>query len=730
MTNLLRDGSLAGSRDLSEKHKAAGNYEKAHRVVHGMRVSIENAAGTKRKGTDPEGKAWEQQMSHDYGYVRGTKGYDKDHIDAFFGPEADGDLPVHVIDQNKKGSEDFDESKAMIGFKDLDDAVIAYHRNYPAGWDGFRGVTTMPMSDFKTWAYGRKNGQRKPAADYVKFKQDTQIQAFAGGGQVSKVTTADSDRALDELDAQAPFVGYRSAGKRRLNDRQASKDVPVAALRGLVAGTAGLPGDLEGLARTIHNLPDVTPVGALIKALVGKVDPTPALPTSDFYNEWLPGPRPEGAVNKAAETLGNVAGLDPFQVSRAARPVARAAEKGVGALGQAAEQLYRQAESSLSLPLAREAFAAGGTVVNKPTVGLATFATGDQGQAATQPQPAAVGSAGGPSPTGQLPYGGSANGTFGQLTPGMGQLSFNPTQVSGAPYLKANDPYSQAIAQMGGAMGAGWSVNGIKAFMPGDLNAFDQLHDNNTDSESGSTYLTDSRAADLKGTMDLVDDAARQLGYDVGGYRNDDPGRLALQFDPAARGRHQAYVDAGMTDPAEAGWKGSASDKYDGLNKDLQNFYRIRAASAGWDGKGDPRSTATTMYYQQPNGDLMPISSPKFGRKPEHRGWAREEGAETIAGLSMMLPAFGGWAGLLGNGAAGTLTAGGGLGLTGSLPAGVVNAGMGALTGGGSGALAGGLGNWVGSSLGSQVGGQLGGQIGGQLGSQVGRAVYNQTNRG
>ena len=243
----------------------------------------------------------------------------------------------------------------------------------------------------------------------------------------------------------------------------------------------------------------------------------------------------------------------------------------------------------------------------------------------------------------------------------------NPTgATSNAPVYSANNP---AAAMAGGSMGAGWMNQGVKAFLPGDLNAFDFSNTNNTDDATG-TYgplVQRQRAEALASTMAPVAQLANKLGYNTSGYNLADPGRLNLQYDLGAQLRDQAYQRAGMKDPTAPNYAQSASGLYDTLNNDLSRFARIRSASAGWDGRNNPRSTAETMYFQGDNGDWNPIGPSKFGVKQEHKGWAREDGAETIAGLSMLMPAFGGWAGLLGNGVQGTLTAGGGLGLTGGL---------------------------------------------------------------
>lgn len=433
---------LVGHKSPSDAQKEAGNYPKGHTNLHGMRFSIENEAGTFRRGTDPSGKDWKQKLQHDYGYIRGTKGFDKDHLDVFLGPDyKDASLPVWVIDQDKKGSSDFDEHKAMMGFKDADDAIMAYHSNYEPGWSGFRAATPMSMADFKDWAYAGKSGKRKPASEYVAFKkesirgepdtdtgprgslgedpgrgvpedQQASAQSFAGGGAEGNSTegpgqrlrsgdtqTAQRPRSLGErlaakragradqvgdgaahgglqegragevqppeagtdpaglhagraatgyreggaVDGKPgesqrgddregrPFIGYRSAGRRpeANNDRRAAKDVPGSVLRGRAAGVLGLPGDVEGILRTVGNAVRGNKVAETLggvfpglklstDAFGSSEDTTPRLPTSEFYNEWLPH-RAEGAVNRAGEFLGNVtAPASPLADAKAA----------------------------------------------------------------------------------------------------------------------------------------------------------------------------------------------------------------------------------------------------------------------------------------------------------------------------------------------------------------------------------------------------------------------------
>lgn len=120
-------------------------------------------------------------------------------------------------------------------------------------------------------------------------------------------------------DQRAAFGIYPSSGKRpeRLN---VSRDVnmPAQVARGWVAGTLGLPGDIEGLGRMALGL-----AGA-------DVSETPVLPTSDFYREYLPGYDPAPAA-RAASGLGALAGgAGSTKVVRGALSGAKATGRALG----------------------------------------------------------------------------------------------------------------------------------------------------------------------------------------------------------------------------------------------------------------------------------------------------------------------------------------------------------------------------------------------------------------
>ena len=121
----------------------------------GMDISIENKAGSYREGTDPNGKKWRSKMYLPYGYIRGTMGADKDHLDAFVGPDPNSQR-VYIVKQVRPDTGKFDEDKVMFGFNDRVAARKGYLRHYDSP-KYFGSIKEMSMEEFKRLAIeGRK----------------------------------------------------------------------------------------------------------------------------------------------------------------------------------------------------------------------------------------------------------------------------------------------------------------------------------------------------------------------------------------------------------------------------------------------------------------------------------------------------------------------------------------------------------------------------------------------
>lgn len=147
----------------------AGNYKKGHITIGEFDITIENPAGSVRKGVDADGKEWSTTMANTYGYIKGTEGVDGDHIDVFLHTDMDqwDGRKAFVVDQtNTDGS--FDEHKVMLGFNDKDEAMSAYLANYDETWaqthPGLR-ISETNIEDFNKWIES-SHRKTKPFADY------------------------------------------------------------------------------------------------------------------------------------------------------------------------------------------------------------------------------------------------------------------------------------------------------------------------------------------------------------------------------------------------------------------------------------------------------------------------------------------------------------------------------------------------------------------------------------
>ncbi|MBB3947058.1 N12 class adenine-specific DNA methylase [Rhizobium skierniewicense] len=146
----------------SQAQKEAGNYKVGRLKLGGLDISVENPAGSERKGKSQSGKEWSVKMKSHYGYILGTVGKDKDHIDIFVRPGTetlDDAAPVFVVDQRDPARGRFDEHKVMAGFDNEAEAKAAYLENYTAGWKGLGDISQTTMGEFKNWLKSGKTSE-------------------------------------------------------------------------------------------------------------------------------------------------------------------------------------------------------------------------------------------------------------------------------------------------------------------------------------------------------------------------------------------------------------------------------------------------------------------------------------------------------------------------------------------------------------------------------------------
>ena len=115
----------------TDGQKECGNYAKGHIKLHGFDISIENASGSERSGKDGDGKEWSVKMPCCYGYIKGTQGPDKDHLDVYIGKSPESQKVFVINQKHKEGG--FDEHKIMLGFTNKFRAVRCYDKAFNDG---------------------------------------------------------------------------------------------------------------------------------------------------------------------------------------------------------------------------------------------------------------------------------------------------------------------------------------------------------------------------------------------------------------------------------------------------------------------------------------------------------------------------------------------------------------------------------------------------------------------
>ena len=136
----------------TDPQKEAGNYKKGHAVWNGMNLTIENAKGSERSGTGPDGETWSVTMPAHYGYFKMTEGADGEHVDFYMGEAPDADY-VMWVDQADADTGKFDEHKIMVGFPSRGPALTAYHGGFSdgRGYDRIGGFFEGTVAQLKAW---------------------------------------------------------------------------------------------------------------------------------------------------------------------------------------------------------------------------------------------------------------------------------------------------------------------------------------------------------------------------------------------------------------------------------------------------------------------------------------------------------------------------------------------------------------------------------------------------
>jgi hypothetical protein len=248
-----------------------------------------------------------------------------------------------------------------------------------------------------------------------------------------------------------------------------------------------------------------------------------------------------------------------------------------------------------------------------------------------------------------------------------------------------NSPVDAGLQSQIQSAGAGMANRGVGAFLGGGF----------------SPYMSEFGSRERQQGWQQLRDLAAGLGFNTQGYGNTDTSLNAL---------------------------------FNDMNDATKDYWGISGLE-GWSGNsGGGKDSAARTLYRDTGGQLSPVTAPRYYRNVNDNKALISRDA--ITGLSMVLPAFGGWAGILGQGAGGTLSAGSGLGLTGGLTSALgtgatnalVNAGAATLSSGGD--WRSGLGSLFGAGMGAGMQGNLGSmfQNVGDIGANINPMSYFQQN--
>jgi hypothetical protein len=266
----------------TDAQKEAGNYKKGHVKVDGMDVSIENPKGSTRSGKDADGKEWHTEMHNDYGYIRGTKGVDGDHVDVYFSEHPDNGN-VYVVDQVNPKTGGFDEHKVMYGFDSEEDARKAYLSNYQKGWKGLGKITEVSKDDFKKWL-DSSTRKTKPFADYKRVQNATT--SSSENNKVAEKQPQLSEEDSKKIDDEIADIDKKiETTQERIKATKSKEKDPNSSLTG---------NDVYKIIRPLNKL--VKELQAKKDELQSKKDSNLRFRTDDNYSD-----EEKSIINKAKE---------------------------------------------------------------------------------------------------------------------------------------------------------------------------------------------------------------------------------------------------------------------------------------------------------------------------------------------------------------------------------------------------------------------------------------------
>jgi hypothetical protein len=291
-TRILKpEDDLEVEPEPSEAQKEAGNYKKGHVERDGLDISLENLKGSTRSGTNKSGKKWEIELQNDYGYIKGTTGKDKDHLDVFLAEDYQEDSPVFIINQTTPDGK-FDEHKVMLGFETMLQAEQAYNSNYEEGKAFHSDVIEMPMETFKVWSK-EPLLTNKPAVDKTSIDNNkVAIQRMLKQGKSIKQIAKALNFSTDEVIKQG---GLKDLAEYYEGDEAASilEDVKAGNVVTIDADAESKQEAMKRVNPTLYKLAQKSAtvddfIKAVAKSSKTSVENISAENLTEFYNRVEP----------------------------------------------------------------------------------------------------------------------------------------------------------------------------------------------------------------------------------------------------------------------------------------------------------------------------------------------------------------------------------------------------------------------------------------------------------
>jgi hypothetical protein len=215
----------------------AGNYQKRHVEWQGFDIAIETEKGGLRTGIGGDGKPWSNESPAPYGYIKRTKGKDREPLDITLGdnPQAP---QVFVVDQIDPATLKFDEHKSFGAFNTEAEAVAAYNGSFSDGSGPSRmgAITPMSVPEFQAWVDKGNTGKAlayKPPVAPSKPSKPTgplSLQQFIAskgglrpdpGGELKSMGLTSRSRIV------VPGMGYRNVIRNDGMDLDQAREAAV-----------------------------------------------------------------------------------------------------------------------------------------------------------------------------------------------------------------------------------------------------------------------------------------------------------------------------------------------------------------------------------------------------------------------------------------------------------------------------------------------------------------------